>query len=187
MRTPRDAIYDELLVLRWRRGEAAAMDELLRRWDRRLLYYVRRLVDDEQDAWDVLQQTWFQVVRRLSGMREPKRLAAWLYTIARNAALAHRRSAWAAERHIDGEAEVQDLADTADPDVGCDDAELVHEALAVLAPAHREALTLLFLRDLSIEEIAEVLGVSPGTVKSRVFYAKRHMREILARKAVGRG
>jgi RNA polymerase sigma factor (sigma-70 family) len=181
---PSDAIYDTLLVLRWRqRADRAAVDELLRRWERRMLYYVRRLVNDEQDAWDVLQQTWLQVVRKLASLREPERFPAWLYAIARNAALAHRRSAAALDRHIDGKAEVAELSEHANDadDFGAEDVAAVHRALGELTPAHREVLTMLFLKDLSVDDIAEVLGVSAGTVKSRAFYARRRMREILAR------
>lgn len=188
MRKSHDAVYDALLVVRWRRGDGAALDELLRRWERRLLYYVRRLVSDEQDALDVLQQTWMQVVRKLATVRDPTRLAAWLYHTARNTALAHRRSARAAEWRVDPEADVAALpdADTSATTLAFDDIEAVHEALAELTPAHREVLTLLFLQDLSVEEIAEVIDASPGTVKSRAFYARQHLRAILDRKGVRR-
>jgi RNA polymerase sigma-70 factor (ECF subfamily) len=198
LRTPRDAIYDELLVLRCRQGERAAVDELLRRWERRLLYYVRRLVDDdEHDAWDVLQQTFLQAVRKLHTLREPRTLPAWLYTIARNAALAdrRRRSALASGgRGTDDAVEVGELAASAaaaGPDDGgeftADDVDAVHAAMGELSVPHREALTLLFLQDLSVEEIAQVVGASPGTVKSRVYYAKRALRAILERQGVGHG
>ena len=186
MRTQRDAIYDELLLLRWRHaGERAAVDELLRRWERRLLYYVRRLVPGEQDAWDVLQQTFLQAVRKIHTLREPRTLPAWLYTVARNAALAHRRSVLAAGGHVDDAVDVGELAASDDAEFQPDDVEAVHAALGQLSVPHREALTLLFLQDLSVEEIAQVIGVSPGTVKSRVHYAKRAMRAILQRQGVG--
>jgi RNA polymerase sigma-70 factor (ECF subfamily) len=189
LRTQRDAIYDELLLLRWRQaGERAAVDELLRRWERRLLYYVRRLVDDEADAWDVLQQTFLQAVRKLHTVRDPKRLPAWLYTVARNAAMAHRRSVRSASHHVDDGVDVGELSGVADEEeLTTDDVETVHVALGKLSAPHREALTLLFLQDLSVDEIAQVIGVSPGTVKSRVHYAKRAMRTILERQGVGHG
>jgi RNA polymerase sigma-70 factor (ECF subfamily) len=186
--TQRDAIYDEILVLRWRQGERAALDELLRRWERRLLFYVRRLVADEHDAWDVLQQAFVQIARRLHTLREPRTLPAWLYTVVRNAAFAHRRSAKALTAAAGLEADV-DPAELAGPDEAgeftAEDVEAVHAALGQLSMPHREALTLLFLQDLSVEEIAQVIGVSAGTVKSRVHYAKRALRAILERKGVG--
>lgn len=192
MRTERDAIYDELLVLRWRGDrDRAAIDELLRRWERRLLYYVRRIVDgDEQDALDVLQKAFLHVVRKLHTLRDPRTLPAWLYAVARNAALAHRRSALARVKHVEDRADVAELAarnDDGDDAVDRFDAEAVHAALAELSVPHREALTLLFLQDLTVEQIAQVIGVSPGTVKSRVYYAKAAMRAILERKGVRHG
>ena len=190
MRTPRDAIYDELLLLRWRQGgDRAAVDELLRRWDRRLLFYIRRLVDgDEQDAWDVLQQTFLQVVRKLHTLREPRMLPAWLYSVARNAALALRRSAATADARLEAAVDVDALAgEVDDADFTTDDVEVIHAALNRLSAPHREALTLLFLQDLSVDEIAQVTGVSSGTVKSRVHYAKRAMRAILQRQGVEHG
>src|SRR5437773_11328340 len=84
-----EAIYQELLAMRCRRGEKAALEELVRTWETRLLYVVRRLVDEEQDAWDVLQQTWVRVLSGIGRLREPRSLGPWLYRVARHAALSH--------------------------------------------------------------------------------------------------
>jgi RNA polymerase sigma-70 factor (ECF subfamily) len=189
LRQPSEAIHDQVLVLRWRRdADRAALNELLGRWDRRLFYYIRRITDDEPDAWDVLQQTLLQIARKLATLRDPARLPAWLYGIARNAARANQRSRWALDRHVNGESDVALLGDDdAEPDAPVarlDDAELVHLALAQLPATQREVLTLLFLQDLTIDEIAAVVGVPPGTVKSRVYYAKRAMRAILSQHGV---
>jgi RNA polymerase sigma-70 factor (ECF subfamily) len=58
-----DAIYQELLVLRCQRGDPAAMEELVRAWEKRLYYFLRQLVKNEQDAWDILQESWLRVLR----------------------------------------------------------------------------------------------------------------------------
>src|SRR5207244_777923 len=84
-----EAIHQELLVLRCRRGDQAALEELVRTWEKRLLYFIRRLVDEEHDAWDVLQQTWLRVVSGIGALREPRSLGPWLYRVARHAALNH--------------------------------------------------------------------------------------------------
>ncbi len=62
----KNEIYCELLVLRCRRGDGAAYRELAKMWERRLFYYLRRLTNDEQQAWDVLQQTWLRVLRGIT-------------------------------------------------------------------------------------------------------------------------
>jgi DNA-directed RNA polymerase specialized sigma24 family protein len=57
LRHDKDLIYQELLVLRCQRGDKAALSELVRTWEKRLFYFIRRLVNEEHDAWDILQQT----------------------------------------------------------------------------------------------------------------------------------
>lgn len=89
MQRTAEAIYQELLALRCRRGEKAALEELVRTWEKRLLYFIHRLVDDEQDAWDVLQQTWLRVLSGIGALREPGSLGPWLYQVARHAAFNH--------------------------------------------------------------------------------------------------
>jgi len=64
----KDAVARELLAMRCRRGDRTALEELIRTWERPLLYFIRRLVHDEADAWDVLQKTWVKV---LSGISSP--------------------------------------------------------------------------------------------------------------------
>jgi RNA polymerase sigma-70 factor (ECF subfamily) len=174
----KDTVARELLALRCRRGDRAALEELIRTWERRLLYFIRRLVRDEADAWDVLQQTWVRVLRGIGSLGEPRSLVPWLYRVARNTALSHVRSREppreSLEDHPDAFAE--------DPAGGApefEDAEQVHRGLLALSLPHREVLTLFFLEDLSVEEVAAVLGVPPGTVKSRLHYAKRALRKVI--------
>ena len=163
----------------WRRccaGDSEALEELIRRWEQKLFYYIRRLVADESDAWDVLQQTWVRVLAGMGRIRDPKMLVPWMYRVARNAALSHRKSLLARERWVDHEAIIEDQP-VADEPKSQWSAEEVHEAIQRLSPHHRDALTLFFLEEFSIEAMAGVLEVSQGTVKSRLFYAKRALRQ----------
>ncbi len=182
MERDKDLIYQELLVLRCQRGDQAALSELVRTWERRLLYFIRRLVDDEQDAWDILQQTWLKVLRGLAGLREPRHLAPWLYRIARNNALNLGRL-----RSLQRET-LEDYAAGSEPeeDPGprtLDDAEQIHHGLRQLALPHREVLALYFLEDMAVGDIAQVLDIPPGTVKSRLHHARRALRAVLEKEA----
>lgn len=176
--TERDLIYYELLVLRCRRRDEGAMEELIHHWERRLLYYVRRLVSDEEDAWDVMQETWLKVVRQIGMLREPRSLPMWLYRIARNTAMSRLRGRYADRAMLDEEEVAEDLPEQADSST-FEDAEQVHYALGKLSLPHREALTLFFLEDLSVDEIARLLGVAVGTVKSRLHFAKKALRAVI--------
>jgi len=176
----KEAIYNELLVLRCQRGDKVAWEELVHNWQDRLFYYIRRLVDDEQEAWQVLQEVWLKVLGGIEKLQDPNRLAGWLYAITRNTALSHLRNDYARKAMIE---DVEILTGNADEDetFQFDNAEQVHYALGKIKLDHREVLTLFFLQDLSIKEIAQVLGIAIGTVKSRLYYAKKTLKEILER------
>lgn len=175
--TPRaEDIRLQLLALRCRRGDAEALAALVREYNDRLLYYIRRLVDTEDDAWDVLQQTWLGVFRGIRALRDHGRLTPWLYRVARNTAVSHLRRRFTDDAICGSETDL-DAVEADDPAVL--DAMAVHEALGRLSVAHREVLVLYFLEDLSVAEIAQVVGAPPGTVKSRLHYARRALRVAL--------
>jgi RNA polymerase sigma factor (sigma-70 family) len=176
-----DQVLNELLALRCKRGDFTAFEELSRAWQPRLFYYLRRLVDEEQDAWDLLQEVWLKVIRGIPGLRNPSRLPVWLYRIAHHTAMSYRR-ACQAESCVTQDPSQTDLPDEAsDWRVSSEQAELVHFALDKIALPYREVLTLHFLDDLAINEISEILEVPPGTVKSRLFHAKHALRAALKR------
>jgi RNA polymerase sigma-70 factor (ECF subfamily) len=177
MTPDRRILETELLVTRHQRNDPAAFPALVELWERPLFYYLRRLVDGEQDAWDLVQETWLKTVRALPGLRDPRAFPAFLYTTARRSALTRRRGL----DHQANDPPVDDppAPDTNDPVARFDNVEQVHRALGQLPLPQREALTLFFLQDLSIEEMSQVLGVPEGTVKSRLHYAKQAVRKIL--------
>jgi RNA polymerase sigma-70 factor (ECF subfamily) len=172
-----EKLRHQLLVLRCRRGDKEAWRELVAAWEPKLLYYILRLVNQQQDAWDVLQQTWLGAYQNIKRLTDPRLLPSWLYRIARNKAIDHRRL------RIPKTIDAGDCEPTSDGEEQnmFDDVESVHLALDQLTIAHREAITLYFLEDLSVNEIAEVLEIPAGTVKSRLHNAKRELRLILER------
>jgi RNA polymerase sigma-70 factor (ECF subfamily) len=180
-----DEIYDELLVTRCRRRDAAAWNELVDRYHARLLFYVRRFVDDEERAGSVLQDVWLSVLRGIPSLREGSRLAPWMYTIARRAAMNHFRDEYARREEPEITADVESGDPQDDGQLPFDNAELVHYGLGRIGPAEREVLTLYFLEDLSLGEIGDVLGVPVGTVKSRLFKARRDLKLVLDRETKG--
>ena len=178
MSTEKELVYYELLVLRCRRRDEGALEELIRHWEKRLFYYIRRLVSDEEDAWDVLQETWLKVVRQIGSLRQARSLPMWLYRIARNTAMSRLRGRYADRSVFDDEQTAADVPEQANS-FTFEDAEQVHSGLSRISLPHREVLTLFFLQDLSIDEIAEVLEVAPGTVKSRLHFAKKALRAVI--------
>lgn len=173
----RDEIELELLLLRYRRGDADALRILVRRFERPLFYFIRKIVQNEADAWDALQKTWLRVFSALPQAASERSLKAWLYRVARNAALNHVRDE---SRHATSE-----FNDSTEPDESAglefssEDAEEIHRALDELLRHDREVLTLYFLKELTTGEVADVLEIPRGTVKWRLQVAKRNLRKLL--------
>lgn len=145
-------------------------------WERSVFYYLRRLALAEEDAWDALQETWLKIFRAIQSIRDPKTFPAFLYTTARRVAIGRLRRAG----HDVALSMVEDVSASDCAFIAFDNAEQVHHALDQLPLLQREAVTLYFLEDLSIDAIAEVLGVPVGTVKSRLHYGKEAIRKIIS-------
>jgi RNA polymerase sigma-70 factor (ECF subfamily) len=165
------------LVRRCQRGERAAFEEIFRLFQPRLRYYLRRLDPGGDHVDDTLQDIWLKVVRRVGSLRDSRAFIAWLYTIARNEVYSRAK---ARDPFVELTEEHLEMAtDNHEPVFGEEEAARIHAALGKLTPAHREILTLCFLEDLSHGQIAEILGIRAGTVRSRIYYAKQSLRKEL--------
>jgi RNA polymerase sigma-70 factor, ECF subfamily len=181
MQTTPDRIRDEWIALRCRLGEPGAFAELVREMERPLLYYAAKLLGDDDTALDVLQEVWIVALRAIRRLDDPGSVRPWLYRITRSRAidrLRSDRSRDAAERARSG-AVPEEVGE--EPTFDQEDAAALHRALDKLDLKHRDVLVLHFLEDLSIAEIASIIGGPTGTVKSRIFHAKRALKEALAR------
>ena len=169
----------EKIVHRCLDGERAAFKELFELYQPRLKYYVRRLDGDGSDADDILQEIWLTVFKKIHKLKDARSFAVWLYRIARNKVYDQfRRKDRFVKLPEDDEFPV---SGSVEPAFDANDAEKLHRALNKLKPHHREVLTLCFIEQLSYQSIADVVGCSIGTVRSRVFYAKKSLRKEMER------
>jgi RNA polymerase sigma-70 factor (ECF subfamily) len=171
-----EKVIDELLVMRCQEGRRDSFDPLIRRWQRRLWRYARRLTGNDDAAWDVTQETWIAILRQMRKLSDPAWFAAWAYRIVRNKCADHCRKA-TRERQLAGALAEKQRADSA-PSRENPGAAL-GEALRRLPPDKQELLTLRYGEALGIIEIAFVLGIPTGTVKSRLHDARWQLRQIL--------
>ncbi|HET9473826.1 MAG TPA: sigma-70 family RNA polymerase sigma factor [Steroidobacteraceae bacterium] len=174
---PRNTDADELLAIRCQLGERAAFDALIARWHEPLWRYLRRLANDDDVAGDLTQDTWVRVLRGIGSLREPAKLRAWLFGIARRVAMDRLRFEYV--RRGADDIEPDELpGDEAAQDLEADLAA-IDSALADLPITEREMLTLFYLRELSLAEIAAMLIMPVGTVKSRLYRARQELRHAL--------
>jgi RNA polymerase sigma-70 factor (ECF subfamily) len=186
---PRDG--EHILVQGLRDGDESAYETLIQRYEQPVFNIVSRLMDDSTDAADVVQEVFFKIFRNIGHFRGDSSLKTWIYRIAVNEARNHRR--WFS-RHRRQEVRLEgDCGETGGcqnllPDPGRSPFEVTldHEtqaliagALAEMNPAFRAALVLREIEGLTYEEIAEILEVSLGTVKSRILRGRDALRKHL--------
>ena len=175
----------EWIALRCQAGEAEGFEDLIALMEQPLLYYAASLTGNADSGLDVLQEVWIRALRGIRKLQNPASLRSWLYTITHGVAVDRIRRNSSRERAE--QVEIQDFQEAEEPSFAGEDAASIHLALSQIGIRHREVLVLHFLEDLSIAEIAVVVGCSEGTVKSRMHYAKRAMKEILTGGDDGKG
>jgi RNA polymerase sigma-70 factor (ECF subfamily) len=168
-------ISERLAVLNAQQGSREAFSTLVELYDRRLLYFIRRILGETNSALDVLQSVWLIVHRKLRTLKTPDAFRVWLYRIAHDQAVTELRRKSKRPVAVD-DVEMPHFVAESTSEVAFESAELVHLALKDLSVDHRRVLTLRFLEDMSIDEIAEVVGHNSGTIKSRLHYAKDALR-----------
>lgn len=190
---PRDAdasvaYQDSVLIAGLRESSESAYEELIARFQQPVYNVVYRMLNDPNDANDVVQEVFFKVFRRVGSFRGESTLKTWIYRIAVNEACNRRRYF---QRHLRQEIDFDRSADrgwTLQDTLATDDRSpyeetlsheqhvLLEQALAGINPIYRAALVLREVEELSYEEIADILQVALGTVKSRILRGREALR-----------
>ena len=165
-----DRAFTSMLVLMAQQGDRAALERLAARWRPRHYAHARRLLGRVEGAADAVQEAWAGIVRGLGKLREPERFPSWSYAIVT------RRCQDGIRRKVREPAGVTDF-DPPDPAAGGQEqAADLRRAMAALPPDQRAGIALFYIDGLSVAEIAEALGIPEGTVKTRLFHARRALR-----------
>jgi RNA polymerase sigma-70 factor (ECF subfamily) len=164
------------LVTRARSGDQEAFEVLIRAAGDHLLAVARKILRDPDAAEDALQQAVIQAWRRLPQLRDPDRFDAWLYRILVMACYAEANRARRFAGHVRSLSPTEVEADFAGH---LADREALEQAFTSLTPAHRAVVVLHHFAGLPTIEVAQALGVSHGTVRSRLHYALRTLRSAL--------
>jgi len=164
-----EQVADELLVLHAQSGDRRALAVLAHRWERRLLLHAMRLTNNPEGAREVTQETWLAITRGIARLSDHTSFRAWAYAILRRKA-----ADWIRRRQRDRATTTLATDHPAPPDAP-PPTPIAH-ALATLAPDERELITLHHVEGLGILELADVFSVPTGTIKSRLFAARAHLR-----------
>jgi RNA polymerase sigma-70 factor (ECF subfamily) len=185
-------VVDLDLVESLREGSEQAYEELLTRFQQPVYALALRLLDDQSEACDVVQEVFLKVFRNVGSFRGQSTLKTWIYRITVNEAhnarrwfFRHRRAEVELDKNPDESRSWKEIIPdrSRSPFDEAFDSEqhlMIEAALKRINPIFREAVALRDISDLAYEEIAEILGVSLGTVKSRILRGREALREELA-------
>jgi RNA polymerase sigma-70 factor (ECF subfamily) len=184
---------DRELVLRWQGGDESAFEVLVERHQRRVFRLLMRMMGSREEAEDVSQETFLSLHRHGKRFRSEAKFSTFVYRVAANAALNRRRSLGRARARTDrlavrqagGDNLPYSPRDPEDSALGNELSARVREALQNLTPSLRMPVVLYDIEGLAYVEIAEILGVAEGTIKSRIHRARKALRDEL-RSALGK-
>ena len=172
---------ESLPVREARDGQPGAWDILFRRFQLPLYAYVHELVRNEQTSLDIVQETFINAARHLAGLRDDARFGSWLFGIAHQKVVQHWRKRRLETVSLD-ETNSDDFPDEDRPDewlIRKEQEAAFMKLVGILPELQRAVLLLHFIEDFSLDEISVITGAPLGTVKSRLHYAKKTLRQQL--------
>jgi RNA polymerase sigma-70 factor (ECF subfamily) len=179
---------DEVLIGRIAKGDRLAMQVLFGRHQVRVYRFVLRFVGNQAVAEDLISEVFLDVWRQADRFEGRSAVSTWLLAIARFKALSSMRRK--PEEELD-EATAESIEDTSDdPEVIAqkkDKSEILRKCLQMLSTEHREVIDLVYYHEKSVEEVAEIVGIPEATVKTRMFYARKKLSELLKAAGIDRG
>jgi RNA polymerase sigma-70 factor (ECF subfamily) len=178
---------DETLVARIAGRDKRALQQLYARHHVRIYRFALRFLNDEAAAEDTVSEVFIDVWRQAERFEGRSQVTTWLLAIARNKALSilRRRS----NEELDDEVAefIEDPSDNPEAAMlKSQRASVLQDCLTQLSPAHREIVDLVYYHEKSVEEVAEIISVPANTVKTRMFYARKRIGELMAAKGINR-
>jgi RNA polymerase sigma-70 factor (ECF subfamily) len=184
---PLQATSDEALMARIATGDCAAMRGLYLRHHVRVHRFAMRLVRNRAVAEDVVSEVFLDVWRQAGSFEGRSAVSTWLLAITRFKALSILRRKSEEELTEEGTTALPDPLD--DPELAVqkkDAGEILRQCLTALTREHREIIDLVYYHEKSVEEAAQIVGIPPATVKTRMFYARKRLSGLLRSAGVDR-
>ncbi len=179
---------DEVLISRIANGDRLAMQVLFARHHVRVYRFVLRLVRNEATAEDLISEVFLDVWRQAAKFEGRSAVSTWMLSIARFKALSTLRRKPEYELDEETAEAIEDHSDA--PEVTLakkDKGALLREALSALSAEHREVIDLVYYHEKSVEEVARIVDIPEATVKTRMFYARKKLSELLKERGIDRG
>jgi len=179
---------DEVLIGRVAGGDRLAMQVLFARHHVRVYRFVLRMVRNQATAEDLISEVFLDVWRQAGKFEGRSAVSTWLLSIARFKTLSALRRRPDEELDEEAAEQIEDTAD--DPEAALekkDKAAILRQCLTALSADHREIIDLVYYHEKSVEEVAKIVDIPEATVKTRMFYARKKLSELLKERGIDRG
>lgn len=164
-------IENELLVMDAQNGDVKAMEKLVARWQKRLWSHAYRLTGNTDAAWDITQQSWLGIIKGLHKLHDPANFKAWAYGISTNKSID-----WIRKHKNTRHFSLDDIKEL--PEKNQRKETGLREFLGMLDITKKTVLCLYYFERLSTTEIGVILRIPKGTVKSRLYIARKELKEL---------
>jgi RNA polymerase sigma-70 factor, ECF subfamily len=182
------ATSDEVLIGRIASGDRLAMQVLFTRHHVRVYRFVLRVVRDQSKAEDLISEVFLDVWRQADRFEGRSAVSTWLLAIARFKALSALRRRPDEELDEEAAEAIEDPSDDPEETLAKKDkSAVIRKCLEGLSADHREIIDLVYYHEKSVEEVAEIVGIPENTVKTRMFYARKKLAELLKAAGIERG
>lgn len=170
--------YDEWLIYRIKTGDTKAYKLLIERWHRKLVKHIYYMVHEKSIANDIAQDTWMVVIKKLNTLKEPRYFKLWIFKISRNLSIDWIKKENKKQEYQNTLIETK-IDKNLDKNIQDDNLKALKVAMAKLSSIDQQILNLFYLESCNIRDISHILDISTGTVKSRLFNARRHLKLII--------
>lgn len=168
-----DSVFDELLMLNFKSGDNNAFRLLLKRWNPKVFKKVMILVQNKDAAEDIVQETWHAVLKSIDKLKDPKRFGVYLLKIASYKSYDWIKSVQK-DRQLKSQPDLIKEIESAD-----DRLNMIRSEIRELEPQDQMILSLFYTDGYSVKEIASILSIKEGTVKSRLYYAREKLKSTI--------
>lgn len=179
---------DQDLIIRVAKGDRLAFRTLYARHNVRVFRFILRFIKDEGQAEDLIGEVFLDVWRQADRFEGRSSVSTWILGMARFKALSSLRKTTDAELDEEQASAIEDDADTPETVAQkVDKAKAIRRCIDQLSNEHREIVDLVYYQEKSISEVAEIVGIPENTVKTRMFYARKRLQELMQSAGVDRG
>ena len=178
MRQNSNKVLDELLILRIKESDSKSLSLFVKRWHTKLIWYSHQTIHDDEEAKDIVQDSWQTILHGIQNLQNPGSYKSWMYRVIRNKSIDRLREI-NRKNQVQEQIMLESIPQVEQDDNRESELQIIAKLIQLLPFDLKEILQLFYLETQSVEEIGSILSIPTGTVKSRLFRARELLKKEL--------